>query len=67
MINHITQINNRNKVSYQVYYDSGRRVCYGTNDNLPLSVLHFLLNSEVTTEYHSSPYCGTVKITRYHK
>ena len=68
MINHIVQLESRNKVTYQVYYDSGRRICYGTNDDLPLSVLNFLLNSEVTTEYHSaSEFHPAVKITRYHK
>lgn len=52
-INHITKHTNRasQKVTYQVYYQTGRRATYTHRDNLPMSVIDMLLNGECETIY----------------
>lgn len=45
MINHITMLKGNNKVTYHVFYKN-KKVTYTENDNLPNTVLMFILNSE---------------------
>ncbi len=50
MINHITLIKGSNKVTYHVFYNSGRKVTYTEKDNIPDTVLKFICDECRKTE-----------------
>jgi len=62
-INHITKLTNKatKNVTFQVYYEGGKRWTYTHEDNLPMTVVNFLLNQECETVYTE-----TGKIERFH-
>ena len=52
MIDHIKEsIHKNGKQTITVFYKSGRVFTYGTNDNLPLTVLDKYLNGKAETIY----------------
>lgn len=64
-----TQSNGKMGFQYNVLYESGRRVCWNWQKNLPLSVLDFILADDVVAETrHLTDFDGkTTKITKYTK
>jgi hypothetical protein len=64
MIEHIAKYSRQNKITYIVYYKSGYRRKYKTNDNLPDSVLNVLLNGQYFSKYITA---GDGTITKYER
>ena len=62
MIKFITQIKGNNKVTYNVYYKSGRKRTFAEKDTVPDSVVIFLVNSENSETRVTAT--GTVTIFR---
>lgn len=56
-INHVTMFKGKNKVEYKVFYENWIRT-YNEKDNLPNTVVEFILNS-ANAETHTTEY-GTV-------
>ena len=63
----IREVVNWPHVQYQVIYKSGRHIYYSEKDTLPMSIVNFILSSEITVRVRyagNSPF-ATTKVTTY--
>lgn len=64
-IRKILQVTSRYGCTYAVFYESGRKVVYGCNANLPLTAIRFLLDAECVKTEHLEKWDGIKKYETY--